>query len=288
VACLLGLPAGGAGASFILWCQNRVHQEVIQAECMSIISKRAFMYRSVGWPALLPKFWAIQAIMFRMVRRKDGLLTVLVLIFDLLFRWRTVEAREFRKRLLRDILLIGFAVWAGLQLKPWIEQLWAAATDGVVFQRPTLPLTLPPISLHDPGAAFVHYGWLLAVVAFLFYRPVAGVLCILTIALILFVFGASLAWVYALSIDGSWHVLETTTNDYFSVGHYLPVNMPMHTFMWDWGVCVGALAVYSVNDHLKSQANVRDKGLSTAGEPSGGLGGGREATSDDLRNGGLL
>src|SRR5258708_4308541 len=109
---------------------------------MSIISKRAFMYRSVGWPALLPKFWAIQAIMFRNVRRKDGLLTVLVLIFDLLFRWRTVEAREFRKRLLRAILLIGFAVWVGLQLKPWIGQLWAAATDGVVFQRPTLPFTL--------------------------------------------------------------------------------------------------------------------------------------------------
>ena len=67
------------------------------------------------------------------------------------------------------------------------------------------------------------------------YRRLAGVVIILSWAVLLSFLGASLACGYAAVIGDSW-TDQTTTNNYFSFGPALPVVMPMHTFMQDWGV----------------------------------------------------
>jgi hypothetical protein len=51
---------------------------------------------------------------------------------------------------------------------------------------------------------------------------------LLSLAVVLFLVGGSLACIYAEVLGGSWSD-STTTNDYFSFGTSLPVVMPMHT-----------------------------------------------------------
>jgi len=252
-----------------------------------MISKRLFVYHRLGWPALLPEFWAVYGIMFRNVRQEHGLMTVVFLLLDLLFKWRTEMAKEFRRRLLRDLLLIGFGIWTFIQARPWIKPIWNAATDGIALQWPKLPFSLPAVSMNDLPGAFLHYGWLLPVVAFLAYRRLAGVVIILSWAVLLSFLGASLACGYAAVIGDSW-TDQTTTNNYFSFGPALPVVMPMHTFMQDWGIVLCFWMIYSVGSYFTTKHETQQQKVAEAQKPSGALPDCREATTADLRNGGLL
>lgn len=252
-----------------------------------MISKQRFMYRQLGWPGLLPRFWAVYGLMLKDVRREEGLMTALFMFYDLAFKLRTDMAKEFRRRLLRDLLLIGFAVWAFILAKPWLAMIWAAATDGIALQWPRLPFTLPPVLLSDLPGAFLHYGWLLPVLAFVIYRGWTGVAKAVACGMILSFFVVSVVWVYAALFGDTWSA-ATTTHDYFSFGYSLPLVMRMQTFMQDWGLLLAIWLIHGIVDFLATAGSAKQQKLDEAQKPSGALPDCREATTADLRKGGLL
>lgn len=246
-----------------------------------LFEKKVFMYRRLGWPGVLPKFWAIHAIALCSTKEKHGLLAALYVTWNYLFVWKEYRY-EIWKRLLSYAVVVGVGIWAFPVVKPYAHVL----TDGIHWQIPRLPFDLPAWTPSDPKRLFFNYGWVL-VVLFLLLRARAVIYGAIGLSVFVTEFTLTLGWIYALVLGGLDTPYQTTT-EYFWFGKFLPCVMPLQTFMWDWGLVVAYCVVVTIIGWLK---NLPKKSVAQSGEEdatSGTFGKMREATGADLEKGGLF
>ncbi len=208
---------------------------------------------------------------------------------------RGEDCKSFRGYLYRNIARIvrlPFAIWLGVLIKPWVVGLWKDAMEGVVFRWPKCPLTFPAITRNTlfTWEVFFNYGWIVLAVAWLL-RARSRILheLIEAIEALWYWSGTVVLGIAAYASVFGDHYGNVTTDQYFEIGKYLPVVMPMWKFLY-FGVgnflAVSICAFWEMATHgqVMSQAS-RDQALT----PSEALGGLKEqATSEDLRKAGLL